>query len=203
MLNTTPTATNGTKKGKYLALTLSDKTGQVAAKVWDDGPALAETIKPGVVVKVAADAREYNGRLELTVNKIRPANPDEQALADFLPSTDGDIEMMLKVVNTAIMQIINRDLYALVRSFYGLPAFKQAFSSAPATRRVHHAYLGGLLEQTVEMLQLADTLLTYYPRLNPDLLRVGVLLGNIGRARAFETKCSIEHSDEGELLGSV
>ena len=142
-------------KGKYLALTLSDKTGQVAAKVWDNGPALAETVKPGVVVKVAADAREYNGRLELTVNKIRPANPDECDLADFLPSTDGDIEMMLKMVDTAIMQITNRDLYALARSFYGLPAFKQAFSSAPATRRVHHAYLGGLLEQTVENFILA------------------------------------------------
>ena len=62
----------GSKGAKYLDLNLADRTGEVNAKVWD-GNLPAPT--PGSVVKVRGGTLEYNGRLQLRVERIRPAAP--------------------------------------------------------------------------------------------------------------------------------
>ena len=46
---------------------------------------------------------------------------------------------------------------------------------------MHHAYLGGLLEHTLAVSQLAVMLAGYYPTLNRDLLLTGALLHDIGK----------------------
>ena len=65
----------GGNGAKYLDLNLADKTGEVNAKVWDGNvppPAV------GTVVKVRGGTLEYNGRLQLRVERIRPAQPGDE-----------------------------------------------------------------------------------------------------------------------------
>ncbi|MGH2524567.1 MAG: 3'-5' exoribonuclease YhaM family protein, partial [Anaerolineales bacterium] len=190
-------------KGEYLTLVLADRSGQVLARVWEGAPELAENFVEGDVVKVAADVEEYLGRTQLIVQKLRQAEADEYDLADFLPATQKNVGEMLADVQAALDGIQNPHLTALVRHFYEAPDFRDRLAQAPAARRVHHAYLGGLLEHLTEMLALSSTVLTLYPEINADLLRTGVLLQEVGRLREYSWSGDIDYTDEGRLLGDI
>ena len=190
-------------RGQFLTLSLSDKTGQVLARVWERAPELAETFEEGDVVKVLGEAEEYLGRLQVIVEKLRPAEEDEFELEDFRPHTERDIEEMLAKLREASTSVENPYLRALLDSFFTDEEFVAAFSQAPSARRIHHAYLGGVLEHTVEVLQLCQTVLTLYPQINRDLLMTGALLHDVGKTQEFTYERDIDYSDEGRLLGHV
>jgi len=122
-------------RGQFLTLFLSDKTGQVLARVWEGAPELAETFEEGDVVKVLGEAEEYLGRLQVIVDKLRPAKEDEYELADFLPHTERDIEEMLATVRETIASVENPYLRALLDKFFADDEFVAAFSRAPSARR--------------------------------------------------------------------
>ena len=190
-------------KGEFLTLVLSDRTGDVLARVWEDAPALAETFAEGDVVKVAADVEEYLGRTQLIVQKLRRAEEGEYDLADFLPATEKNVDEMLAAVQAQVQRIENPHLLALVKLFYDDKDFVAKLAQAPAARRVHHAYLGGLLEHLTEVLALCDAVLALYPAINADLLRAGALLHDVGKLQEFTWDREIADTDEGRLVGHV
>lgn len=190
-------------KGEFLTLILADRTGHILARVWEGAPELAETFAEGEIVKVAGDLEEYLGRTQLIIQKLRRANEDEYDWADFLPATEKSVEAMLAVVDAAVDSIGQPQLRALAQRFYTDPAFRAQLTRAPAARRVHHAYLGGLLEHLTEVLALADAVLALYPDLNGDLLRAGALLHDVGKLREYTWEPDIDYTDEGRLLGHV
>jgi len=190
-------------KGQFLTLALSDKTGQVLARVWEKALELAETFEEGNVVKVLGEVEEYLGRLQVIIDKLRPAKEDEYDLEDFLPHTERDIEEMLVTARETIASVGNPYLRALLDKFFADEEFVAAFSQAPSARRIHHAYLGGLLEHVVEVIVLCRTVLTLYPQINRDLLMTGALLHDVGKTKELTYERDIEYSDEGRLLGHV
>ncbi len=190
-------------KGQFLTLALSDKTGQVLARVWEKALELAETFEEGNVVKVLGEVEEYLGRLQVIIDKLRPAKEDEYKPEDFLPHTERDIEEMLVTVRETIASVGNPYLRALLDKFFADEEFVAAFSQAPSARRIHHAYVGGLLEHVVEVIVLCRTVLTLYPQINRDLLMTGALLHDVGKTKELTYERDIEYSDEGRLLGHV
>lgn len=190
-------------RGEYLTLTLSDRTGQVIGRVWENAPALAETFEVGSVIKVAADVEEYSNRLQLIIHRLRVAEEGEYDLADYLPVTERDVEAMLAFVRDRIESITEPHLAQLLRRFYDDETFSAQLRRAPAARRVHHAYLGGTLEHLYEMLRLAETVTELYPALNRDLLEAGILLRAPGLLREYAWTRDIEYTDAGRLLGHI
>ncbi len=190
-------------RGQFLTLFLGDKTGQILARVWEGAPELAETFEQGQVVKVLGEVEEYLGRLQVIVDKLRPAEEDEYELEDFLPHTERDIEEMLTTVRETVGSVGDPYLRALLGRFFGDEEFVAAFSRAPSARRIHHAYLGGLLEHTVEVVVLCQAVLTLYPQIHRDLLLTGALLHDVGKTQEFTYQRDIDYSDEGRLLGHV
>ena len=104
------TGSNGTK---YLDLNLADRTGEINAKVWDGN---VPPPAPGTVVKVRGGTLEYNGRLQLRVEKLRAMEPadgvDMSLLAPCAPQTP---EEMLAEINETIDAFQNDDLKRLTR----------------------------------------------------------------------------------------
>jgi 3'-5' exoribonuclease len=190
-------------KGNFLTLILGDRSGQILARVWENAPELAATFEVGDVLKVAGDVEEYLGRTQLIVHKLRPAKPDEFDLADFLPATERDVNAMLAQVDAVITGLSNPHLSALVRHFYDDANFRAKLAQAPAARRIHHAYLGGLLEHIVDMLRVARTVCEIYPELDADLLYTGVLLFDLGKLRTYDWTHEIAFTDEGRLVGHL
>jgi 3'-5' exoribonuclease len=190
-------------KGVFLTLILSDRSGELLARVWENAPDIEAQFEEGEVVKVQGDVEEYLGRTQVIVQKLRPARPDEYDLADFLPATERDVPAMLAEVDAAIARLTNPHLVALVTHFHANAEFRGRLAQAPATRRVHHAYLGGALEHLTDMLKLCETVLSLYPELDGDLLRAGALLHGVGKVREYAWDGEIEYTDEGRLIGHV
>jgi 3'-5' exoribonuclease len=82
-------------------------------------------------------------------------------------------------------------------------AFLQAFCRAPAGIRNHHAYLGGLLEHIVTLLEGADRLLPLYPEVDRDLLLSGIFLHDLGKVRELGFDRVFSYTDEGQLVGHL
>lgn len=190
-------------KGNFLTLILSDRSGQILARVWDNAPDLAATFEEGDVVKVAGDVEEYLGRTQVIVQKLRPAQPEEFDLADFLPATERDVNALLAEADAAMAGLSNPHLKALALHFYANADFRAKLAQAPAARRVHHAYLGGLLEHIADMLKLARAVCELYPALDADLLITGVLLFDLGKVREYDWAREIAFTDEGRLVGHL
>ena len=92
---------------------------------------------------------------------------------------------------------------ALAECFLIDDAFVNAFCKAPAGVRNHHAYLGGLLEHVVTMLDAADRIAPLYPELNRDLLMMGIFLHDIGKVRELSYDRVFGYTDEGQLVGHI
>ncbi len=110
---------------------------------------------------------------------------------------------MLETIQSFLDKIGNSHLSSLAKVFYEDKEFLQQFSQSPAARRIHHAYLHGLLEHTVELLKLANTVLEIYPQIDADLLITGILLHDIGKVREYSWELDIDYTDEGRLLGHI
>jgi 3'-5' exoribonuclease len=81
--------------------------------------------------------------------------------------------------------------------------FVDAFCKAPAGIRQHHAYLGGLLEHVVTLLDAADRIAPLYPELDRDVLLMGIFLHDVGKVRELTYERSFGYSDEGQLVGHL
>ena len=190
-------------KGEFLTLILADRTGQIVARVWEGAPALAETFAEDDFVKVAADVEEFQGRSQLIVQRLRPASEAEVDLSDFLAATSRDTGAMLSEVRHAVDSLREPRLAALVRHFFDDPAFMTALAQAPASRRLHHAYLGGWLEHLTQMLSLGEAVAALHPELDGELLRAGALLLSVGKLREYTWTRDIDYTDAGRLLGQA
>lgn len=190
-------------RGEFLTLVLADRTGEILARVWEDAPALAETFERGQVVKVQGEVEEYLGRWQVIIEKLRPAKPNEYDLTDMLPTTERNVDEMIAALKATVEEIEEPHLKAVAAHFFGDDDFVARFARAPAARRIHHAYLGGLLEHTFEVVTLCKNLLSLYPQIHRDLLLTGALVHDVGKVAEFEYATDIEYSDEGRLVGHI
>lgn len=74
---------------------------------------------------------------------------------------------------------------------------------APAGVKLHHAYHGGLLEHIVNVLETALRIGDLYPKVDLNLLLVGIFLHDIGKLRELGYDQSFVYTDEGQLLGHL
>lgn len=190
-------------RGKFLSLVLSDRSGQIQGRVWENAETLAAGLQRGQVVKVEGDIETYNDRLQMRILRLRAAEDSEYDRRDMVPSSERDPEMLLAELDDFRGAIENPHLRSLVNSFYDDSNFRSRLQVAPAAVQFHHAYLGGLLEHIVDMLRLARAVQEIYPQIDKDLLSAGVLLVQIGKIDEFTWDTDISLTDEGRLVGHL
>jgi 3'-5' exoribonuclease len=189
--------------GQYLALTVSDKTGSLEARMWDDvGDAIA-TCSEGCYVKVQGDIAKYQGKFQITLKKLRLAADSEIDPTDFQAATKFDVEEMWAELRGYVNSFKNEDLKRLVFAFLDDEAIGPAFKAAPAAKRLHHAWLGGLLEHVLTLVRVCLANVPFYPEVDADLLVTGAILHDIGKVRELEWKSSFSYTLEGQMIGHI
>jgi 3'-5' exoribonuclease len=191
------------KGGQYLALTLSDKTGQFEARMWDDFADVLQTCTNGCYVKVQGQVSKYQGKFQITISKMRPAADSEIDTADFIPTTQYDVAAMSTDLRSYVDAFRNPHLRALVLAFLDDPSIGAAFLEAPAAKRLHHAWLGGLLEHVLSLVRVCLATVPFYPEVDPDLLLTGAILHDIGKVRELSWRSSFDYTLEGQLIGHI
>jgi 3'-5' exoribonuclease len=189
--------------GQYLALTLTDKTGSMEARMWDEIAESLASCSEGCYVKVQGQISKYQGKFQITLQKMRNAAESEIDPADYLPATRFDVDEMWGELRGYVSQFTNPDLKRLVFSFLDDEAIAVAYRAAPAAKRLHHAWLGGLLEHVVTLVRVCLATAPFYPEVDPDLLVTGAILHDIGKTRELHWKNSFGYTLEGQMIGHI
>lgn len=189
--------------GQYVALVLSDKTGQLDARMWDEFADALSACAEGCNVKVQGRIERYQGKFQIAVTRMRLASDDEVDPADFVPATKFDVGEMDAELRGLVAEFRNHWLRRLVLSFLDDPQIGPAFRKAPAAKRLHHAWLGGLLEHVLHLVRVCRAVAPFYPEVDLDLLVTGAILHDIGKVRELSWNNKFEYSLEGQLVGHI
>ncbi len=193
-----------TREGKpFLRLELSDRSGTIEARLWDNAETLAHAFERDDIVKVQARVENYRNKVQLAVEKLRLAEPAEVDLADYFPHTLEDIEQLYGRLREHVAEIKNPWLSRLVSGVVEDPAISPRLKRAPAAKMMHHAFLGGLLEHIVSLCDLGRLAARHYPELDVDLLLTGAILHDIGKLDELCYERAIHYTDDGQLLGHI
>jgi 3'-5' exoribonuclease len=192
------------KNGKpYLTLKLMDKSGEVDAKVWDNADEVATFFDKNDFLHVHAKASIYLGKMQLILSSLKRVPEESVELADFLPETDRDINLMVEELRALVASLADPDLKRLLNAFFEEPELLAQYRVAPAAKGMHHVYLGGLLEHSLAVAKLVDAMVPLYEGLNRDLLVAGALLHDVGKVREMTYLRAFDYSDEGKLIGHI
>lgn len=137
------------KQGQFLTYIMSDRTGTIEAKTWE-WPDGADIPVEGCIIKCEGKAVEYAGNIEVHVGKLSQVDGGIVNQADFLPSSPVPIEQMLADLENMVSQINNQSLKALLTKFMQDHTLFERFCRAPAAKLIHQAYMGGLLEHSLQ-----------------------------------------------------
>jgi 3'-5' exoribonuclease len=192
------------RSGKsWLELDLADRTGRIAAKMWDNFEVIAVTFERDDVVHVRGRVKLYNGQKELTLEQIVPAVERDYDIADFLAHSRFDVEKLYADLRSAVAAMKNPWLKRLLESVVDDPAIVPKLKRAPAAMTMHHAFIGGLLEHIVSLVGLGRALAAHYSELDADLLLAGIVLHDIGKIDELSYARGIDYTTPGRLLGHI
>jgi len=187
----------------YLTLNIADRSGNMKAVVWDNVEAVSRDFVSGDFVKVAGNVSQYKDKLQLVVQHLKPVNPNDIDTRDFLPAVDRDVDQMFDRLMQTTKSVQNAHLSALLDAFFQDEAFVALFKKAPAAKKMHHAYLGGLLEHTLSIACLIQAVTNHYKGVDRELLLTGGVLHDIGKVYEFTYEKHIDYSDSGRLLNHI
>jgi 3'-5' exoribonuclease len=189
--------------GQYLALTLSDKTGSMEARMWDEIVSAAATCGEGCYVKVQGQIAKYQGKFQITLTKMRLAAASEVEAADFVPASRFDIGEMWAELRGYVDAFQNAELRRLVFAFLDDETIGAAYREAPAAKVLHHAWIGGLLEHVLTLVRVCRATAPYYPEVDADLLVTGAILHDIGKVRELSWGTTFGYTLEGQMIGHI
>ena len=194
-----------TKNGKsYENVILQDKTGIIDAKIWDPESQGIDDFEAMDYVEVVGDVINFQGMLQLNIKRVRRAYEGEYNPEDFLPVSERDIEEMYQELLGFLKNIENAYLKQLTDSYFvENEAFIKAFKFHSAAKSVHHGFVGGLLEHTLNVVKLCDFYAEQYGILNKDLLFTAAAFHDVGKLRELSAFPENDYTDDGQLMGHI
>ncbi len=194
-----------TKNGKsYENVILQDKTGILDAKIWEPGSQGIDDFAALDYVYVVGDVTSFQGSLQLNIKRLRRAQEGEYHQEDYLPVSDRNVDEMYGELEGYIAKIQNPFLKQLTDSYFvENQAFIKAFKFHSAAKSVHHGFVGGLLEHTLNVVKLCDFYADQYQELNRDLLLTAALFHDIGKMKEISVFPENDYTDDGQLLGHI
>lgn len=187
----------------YITLTLSDKTGQIPARMWQASETLYGSIPLEGFLQVKGRVEEYKGSPQIVVDACRPVASEKVDASDFVAVTKNDVEAMWAELLEILRAVKDRHLRLLIKKFVEDRDLVAGFKRSPAAMNMHHPFVGGLLEHTLNVVRACQCLLPLYPRLNADLVLTGAFLHDIGKISELQAGTGLTYTDRGQLIGHI
>lgn len=194
------TAKTGTP---FLNLKLVDKTGEILGRIWDNAESVDELVSVGSPVHLRGRSQLFRDELQIQIQRISPLALSDIDPSDFIPVGPVDPEELYQRFLEILRGMKRRSLRLLAKQFLEDRQLMHRFKLAPAAKSIHHAYLGGLIQHTVSIMELACRIHEQYPELDRDMLIMGAFLHDIGKVDEFVYNLIIDYSDAGRLLGHI
>ena len=187
----------------YLTCTLCDRTGQLPARMWKVSESIFTSIPVEGFLQVKGRTDEYRGNLQFIIDACRPYSADKVDLADFVPVTELDIEATWSELLEILRDVKDKCLRLLIKKFVEDRELVAAFKRSPAAMQMHHPFVGGLLEHTLNVARAAKVLLPLYPKINADLVLTSVFLHDVGKSAELTAGTTMQYTDRGQLVGHI
>jgi len=162
---------------------------------------LASAVPVVVSGQIQADRYGSDGKLQLLADFIDliPAGKD---VSHLLPSMAKDREEYKNKLLKLMAQVKSLPLRELLGEIFSGSRWEQ-FVRNPAAKRFHHAYIGGLLEHTVDVAETALAVAATAPKADQDMVIAGALLHDIGKTEEISSDIGFAYTDAGHLMGHI
>lgn len=196
-----------TQTGKpYWNLGLIDRTGRIEGRIWSPECERHESIAAGSLAEVQGRGVSFREKIQVAIDKftqlgeIASLNID---LAAFIPVSPQDPADMIADLRTLCQREFRYVPWReFIFSILDDPVISARLKLAPAARKIHQAYAGGLLEHTLNVARLCLDIASRYPFLDRQTLLAGAILHDLGKIREFGGIFN-DYTSEGSLVGHI
>jgi 3'-5' exoribonuclease len=154
-------------------------------------------------VWIAGHSQLYNGQVQLILEQIKSVEVSAEDIAALLPTTSKDINQMFEELSAIMRSLSHPAMLALAETYLSDEDMMASFRMAPAAMSLHHAWIGGLLEHTLQLLKLAQAMLPLYPQLNRDIVLMGLFLHDLGKTAELTWEKGFDYTTDGNLIGHI
>ncbi len=178
------TAKNGKAYGDCM---ISDTSGDVPAKYWDITAETAAVMSKHGILRLEAMLDFFKDNPQFTI--IRIGVPAESDTTAMLRNLGLMAKQDLAVMYGALLEFIaavGNEQFRLVLTHIFAGEFSRQFQHHPGAVWNHHAWIGGLLEHTLEVAASAVDYCKRNPSVNQDILLSAALLHDIGKVQEIE-----------------
>ena len=197
------TSSNGKAYAKGL---LEDNSGCVPFICFEAGPInrlkTIDVPRPFVIggnVDVNKFATDMS--LQVIVQKADVPGPND-SIDNLLPKANIDLEDYKKQFDALMAKIKDPGLSKLVKQILSGETYEQMHIN-PAGMRLHHAYIGGLLQHTVNVSKLALAMAHAIVEVDEDLILAGTLLHDVGKLQEISPELGFPYTTPGRLMGHI
>lgn len=195
---------SATANGKYfIKVFVSDRSMQVASRIWNATRDMFNAMPDSGFLKLRGRVENYQNNLQVIIEQMWPAKAGTYQVGDLLAHTTKDIPTMCAKLSEVLGSIQNRYIAAIVQAYLDDQSLMKNFCRAPAAMSFHHAFLGGLLEHTLNALEVADAIVNFYPGLSRDLVLAGIFLHDIAKTWELSYDTAFGYTDGGQLVGHI
>jgi 3'-5' exoribonuclease len=187
----------------YFLLRLADRSGILTAMMWNVRREQFEQFQRGEYIRVNGTTQAYNGALQLIVTQLERVEESTVDPADFDPLDQQLVATRVERLRTLLSSIQRPPVRRLAEEFLADQDFLRRLGAAAAAVTHHHAYAGGLLEHTLQLMDLADRVAGCYPQLDRDLLVFGAFLHDLGKLDELAEAGELNYTDRGQLVGHL
>lgn len=151
-------------------------------------------------VDLSKYARDSLG-MQIVIEKLEDLRSDDD-ISMLIPRGNFNLEQYKEKLSSLIGKVKLPTLRSLLQRIFN-PVFCERFYRAPAGMKMHHAYLGGLLQHTVDVAELALSMAQTIGHVDTDLVLAGALLHDIGKVKEISSNIGFPYTTEGKLLGHI
>ncbi len=187
----------------YLQMELSDRTGRIGARIWNASEAVYKAFENGDFVRVEGTTQLFQGAMQMIATRLTKVPMNEVVGDDFAPLRAVDVDKLVARLGELLRSLTEPSLQTLAECFLMDETFMAKFTKAPAGIKNHHAYLGGLLEHVVNLMEVVVRVAPCYPEIDRNLLLIGAFLHDLGKIDELAYERELSYSDEGQLIGHL
>ncbi|MGI9471737.1 MAG: 3'-5' exoribonuclease YhaM family protein [Rubripirellula sp.] len=189
--------------GKYILLRLADRTGVIAGMLWNADERIFDSFDRGDYVFCRGRTQIHNGALQVIVSNIERMDPSEIDISEFERFDAAESEQLRSSLAALIGGLKNVHLRRLGEAYLADESLMGRLSLAAAGVSNHHAYPGGLLRHTVDLMELAVCVAPRYEQLDCELLMFGAFLHDLGKIEELSAAGEISYTDRGQMVGHI
>lgn len=189
---------------EYFHLQVSTGLRSFDAKIWNNSDEISREITPGCVANITGTAKDFKGTLQIHIDKIsRIPNPEQELIDTLTPTCEQDVEKLKSELNKIVESIKDPKLNSLLKLVFDSTIVKNNFYKKAAGAEIHHAYLGGLAQHTIEVAKIVINYCSIFREINYDTAVTAALLHDIGKVAELSNFPENKYTSRGRLIGHI